>query len=259
MNKIKLPRKSVALFCAVLIAAFSGGALFSANAGVSKISVVSDTAIRNGIATNVWINEGNVKGENGKVLFDESVGENGRIVVMTKIKDVFQSGFSKNLDASFTFCIDDIPDGARFAVAFGLPKVLSALGTAGSSEVYFVRQNGRLAAGVAVYGDEGAAEIAVPKAVSGLSFWLYAFPVKSSNESVAAGVSALRYSQASTRTEERVALHLPTCPIATYPSAETVLPAVETPLSVVWLPPLGVTVAIRCSSCKTTASGSKLE
>lgn len=170
MNKIKLPRKSVALFCAVLIAAFSGGALFSANAGVSKISVVSDTAIRNGIATNVWINEGNVKGENGKVLFDESVGENGRIVVMTKIKDVFQSGFSKNLDASFTFCIDDIPDGARFAVAFGLPKVLSALGTAGSSEVYFVRQNGRLAAGVAVYGDEGAAEIAVPKAVSGLSF-----------------------------------------------------------------------------------------
>lgn len=160
----------VALAIAFAVVCFCGTVGFvGVSAGTSKIVIAADSSIANGIASNVWVNQGGVKGENGCIVFDSDVAIDAHIVAMGKVKDVSKDGFAKSLEATYKAKLNDMAEGARLAFAFGLTRLSSAFGSDGSGEVYFVREAGVYRIGVSSFEDGKEKQIVSPRAVDGLT------------------------------------------------------------------------------------------
>lgn len=166
-------RRSIRIFVAAVVASvvcFCGaGGNVGASAGTSKNVIAADSSIANGIASNVWVNQGDVKGEKGCIVFDADVEADAHIVAMGKVKDVSGDGFEKNLEATYKVKIDNINEGARLVFAFGLSRLSSAFGSDGSGEVYFVWEAGAYKIGVSSFDDGGEKQIVSPRTVNGLT------------------------------------------------------------------------------------------
>ncbi len=192
-----------ALCCLSLLAGTAALRLMNApaaNAGVSKVSIATTDSIRGSIATNIWVVDGGVKdagGNSATADFDEDCAENARMIAMRSINDISEDGFSKSVEAEYTFGTvgaeynATYADGARFAFVYGLPNAFAELGAPGSVEVYCCAldsenkpfssedladgtkkiANADLAVGVQRFDENGVAQqIVAPQKFSGVQF-----------------------------------------------------------------------------------------
>ncbi len=143
-----------------------------ARAGSSETTVADRSSYSSGIDGATWLNFGQVKGENGKIIFDDDVKENGRLVAATKIQDYSDCGMPEIFNAEYGITITDIPEekGSRFGVAYGLNDMEDKLGAAGSTEIYFVKSEGALKVGISRYSADGEVKIVEPTAFDGITF-----------------------------------------------------------------------------------------
>ena len=170
MMKNKLLKTFAAIFAVMCLSV----PCVVASAGSSVVNVASDESVINGIDDAYWLNFGSVKGNNGNVVFDDTVSSSGRIIASTKIQDFSDCGIEDIFDASYSLIINDIPDGDnnRFSLVYGLDDFESKLGSAGTTEVYFVKENSALKLGVKRFALTDGAEVNVlqPTVFSGLTF-----------------------------------------------------------------------------------------
>ena len=138
-------------------------------AGTFEVLVAADSSIKNGIATNVWVNDGNVKSEGGAAVWDDDVSENGRIVAMTKVKDVSADGVGKSLVSEYTFSLGEAESGAKFVFAFGLSRLSSPVFGDGTSAVYFVKNGNGYAAGVSKFENGKETKVVSSKNIAGMT------------------------------------------------------------------------------------------
>ena len=138
-------------------------------AGTFEVLIAADSSLKNGIATNVWINDGNVKSEDGSAVWDDDVSESGRIVAMTKVKDVAADGIGKSLASGYTFSLGEAESGAKFVFAFGLPRLSSAVFGDGTSAVYFVKTENGYAAGVSKFENGKEIKVVSSKTIAGMT------------------------------------------------------------------------------------------
>lgn len=144
----------------------------AAHAGSSTLTVADKSSISSGIDVAKWLNYGQVKGKDGKIVFDDDVRSSGRLVATTKIQDYSDYGMEDIFNAEYTMKIDDIPteEGNRFALAFGINDIEGKLGSTGSTEIYFVKSEDALKVGVSRFSENGEVKIAEPISVDRLSF-----------------------------------------------------------------------------------------
>ena len=142
------------------------------SAGSSETTVADRSSLSSGIDGATWLNFGQVKGENGKIIFDDDVKENGRLVATTKIQDFSDCGLTEIFTAEYAITINNLPEneGNRFAVVFGLKDMEDKLGAKGSTEIYFVKSEGVLKVGVSRYSEDGEMKIVEPTAFDGIVF-----------------------------------------------------------------------------------------
>lgn len=143
-----------------------------ARAGSSETTVADRSSYISGIDGATWLNFGQVKGENGKIIFDGDVRESGRLIAATKIQDYSDCGLTEIFTAEYGITITDIPEeeGSRFGVAYGLNDMEDKLGVAGSTEIYFVKSEGVLKVGISRYSADGEVKIVEPTEFSGITF-----------------------------------------------------------------------------------------
>ena len=205
MQKRVSPYRSAlaALVCLTLLIGFIAACFSSSvtvDAGVSKVAIATTDSIKNTIATNVWVVEGNVI-EGGKnntyVDFGTDSADNARMIAIRSVNDISQDGVAKSVEAQYTFNTRTTEqnvtyaDGSRFAFVYGLPSAFSELGAPGSVEVYVCAIDGEgnyfssedleagtkeianadMAIGVQRFDEDGVAhQIAAPKKFSGVQF-----------------------------------------------------------------------------------------
>ena len=117
----------------------------------------------------MWVNDGSVKGEDGAAVWDDDVSESGRLVAMTKLKDVAADGVSKSLVSEYTLSLGEAESGARFVFAFGLKRLSSPVFGDETSAVYFVKSGSGYAAGVSKFENGKETKIVAPKTVNGMT------------------------------------------------------------------------------------------
>ena len=168
------------IFVSVLLALLIGMSALCAipvSAGKSEVAVVPPSSLEGGIDGGTWVVNGNVKGENGSMVFDDDSSTSAKVTSMTKINDYTEYGIDTIFTAEFTVSIASIPQeaGNRLAFAFGLSRVSAALGSDGVAEVYFIQDTAGLKMGVSRYMLRGAdttvqqVEIVGAQAVNGLA------------------------------------------------------------------------------------------
>lgn len=167
-------KKIIRIVCAFAAALAVVAAPYAvAHAGSSGVTVAEDSSFAGDrLDSAAWLTYGNVKGGNGKIVFDDGVRANGRVVATSKIQDYSESGLNEIFSAKYTLRIDDVPTetGNRFAIFYGLKDFEDKLGTEGSTEVYFVNDAGVLKAGVSRYSQSGEVKVADPAAFDCLAF-----------------------------------------------------------------------------------------
>ena len=146
-----------------------------ASAGSSVVNNASDETIVNGIDDAYWLNFGSVKGTDGNVVFDDTVSSSGRIIASTKIQDFSDCKIEDVFNASYSLIINDIPEDEnnRFSLVYGLSDFESKLGSAGTTEVYFVKENSALKLGVKripLTDGEDVVDVLPATAFSGITF-----------------------------------------------------------------------------------------
>ena len=163
-----------ALCCGAIIASIATASGVVAFAGSSELTVADKASISKGIDAATWLVTGKVKGENGKIVFDDGVRPNGKIVAAAKIQDYSEYELDTIFNASYTLTVNDIPseESNRFSVFYGMQDFNDKIGAAGTAEVYFVKDNAQLKAGVARYDSESGEKIDVvaPTKVPSLEF-----------------------------------------------------------------------------------------
>lgn len=152
-----------ALCCGAMIASIATASGIVAKAGSSELTVAGTNSISQGIDSGTWFVTGKVKGENGKILFDDDVRANGKIVAAAKIQDYSEYGLDTVFNASYTLTVNDIPteESNRFTVFYGMNNFEDKIGSAGTTEVYFVKDGADLKVGVAKYDAESGDKIDV--------------------------------------------------------------------------------------------------
>ena len=112
--------------------------MLSASAGASKKFIASETSVVDGhINTGDFLLSGGVHATDKTVLFDEECSSYSKLVGKTKINNYAEEEVSTLFSASFSIRIDDLVKDGAFSIAFGLPKVSSALSEKGVVEIRF--------------------------------------------------------------------------------------------------------------------------
>ena len=170
MSVIGMKKRTVSILLSVLLVLCSCSISMIALAGSSRRELVTNSSISGGLDSRTWLDFGDPVASGGKVLFNANSEEDARIVAIKKVDDVSADGVARNLEADYTLTIRSIPNGARFALFFGLSGLTAEPGEGGSTEVAFTDLGGKLAVGVSVYNDSGKTDIVAAKSYAGLQY-----------------------------------------------------------------------------------------
>ena len=148
----------------VLVAALMCGSLLpmTVKAGESQ-TIIDDSSYEEKINNNLWNSpEGDVLTEDGKLVFPAESTADTRLISKNAVKryDVIPTMF----EAEYSMKAVAIPEGQEFIFACGLSRIESLSGEDGNVELFF-RDQGGIVAGLRVYQDTEAVELAPAKAI----------------------------------------------------------------------------------------------
>lgn len=160
-------RKISALLIAIafmLLAVFSNSAIFSADAGASKIFVVSDASIRgNEINQGDFKIDGGVYAKDGKAVFDKSVSQSARLLAKARVNNLKDYGVKELFDMTADFEFERLVSGGSASFVFGLKKFSDNAKSKDSVEVAFTYENDCICIAVNEYKTANVATVVAAK------------------------------------------------------------------------------------------------
>lgn len=150
------------VFVAVMLS-FATVSVTMAYAGMSDVTVASDSTFAGEIGKANWYYTDGIYGESDSIVFGSESNEDSRILSRIKVDDVGQYGREKAMEATIVLKISSLGTGERFMIGFGMRSAAAKLGCASSTTVYFTNSDSGLQCGV-FKTDESEKEIVISEA-----------------------------------------------------------------------------------------------
>ena len=128
-------------------------------AGISPINVGDSSGFSDSLDSGKWYFRG-VSGGDGAVVFGEDSDDSSRFVSRVKINNLKDCGYTLCFTASAELCIENVSQGARFGIMFGLSIPSDYAESENSTYLWFTGKGNALSVGISVY--DGGEHVLLP-------------------------------------------------------------------------------------------------
>lgn len=140
----------------VMVLTLGNTSVPTVEAGASTI-VIEETSYAEGIKDSIWSNpDANVSAKDKVLIFPESSTSETRLITKTAVRVSEMN--DELVHAKMSICLEKLPNGEKFILAFGLSSIEAMSGETGNVEIEFMNQGG-LKARVVAYGEDGEKEV----------------------------------------------------------------------------------------------------
>ena len=137
--------KKTAIFLSVLLAAvLAAGSGIAVSAGQSESYVVTETSVSDGhINTGTFRVHGDVTAEGSTILFNGGESESD-LIAAGRVDNFAEYGVEDLFIASLDLTFTDMAEGGKFSILFGMESLRTGIGDAGTIQLLFEEEGGRI-------------------------------------------------------------------------------------------------------------------